>query len=114
MESRTLNPFFWYVYYSTNFRAVSLARAYQRGDERTYIAGTDLLDPQYAEYPQSISEQDFKTYYSPIQVLDENGHIAEWLEPYMVKDKNNKLMKEMRRQGDGIKPGAELAEASGR
>lgn len=82
IDSRTLHPFFWWVFLSTNFRAVSLAKAYQRGNERTYIGGTDLLDPQYDEYPASISEEDFNTYFSPIQVVKEDGRIADWLKPY--------------------------------
>jgi hypothetical protein len=82
IDSRTLHPFFWWVFLSTNFRAISLAKAYQRGDERTYIGGTDLLDPQYGEYPATISEEDYNTYFAPIQVLQEDGRIADWLKPY--------------------------------
>lgn len=83
IDSRTLHPFFWHVFYSTNFRAVELAKAYQRGKERSYIAGTDILDPQYSEYHPLMSNEDFRTYFAPIQVLDENGEIAHWLKPYV-------------------------------
>lgn len=83
VDSRTLHPFFWHVFYSTNFRAVELAKAYQRGKERSYIAGTDILDPQYSEYHSLMSDEDFKTYFAPTQVLDKNGEIAHWLRPYV-------------------------------
>lgn len=92
VDSRTLNPFFWHVFHSTNFRAVNLARDYQRGNERTYIAGSDILDPQYDEYPPSISEADLETYFSPIHVLDVNGRLADWLEPYVPESNPQYIM----------------------
>ncbi|MEJ2058847.1 MAG: hypothetical protein P8X39_13540, partial [Desulfofustis sp.] len=82
VDSRTLHPFFWHVFYATNFRAVRLARAYQRGSERSYIAGTDILDPQYQEYDNSIGDGDYQTYFTPIRVLDQNRRPAAWLKPY--------------------------------
>jgi len=86
IDSRTLHPFFWHVFYATNFRATALAKAYRRGSERTYVAGTDILDPQYREYDKSISEEDRQTYFDPINILDHKGGLAPWLKPY-VPDK---------------------------
>ncbi len=83
VDSRTLHPFFWHVFYATNFRAAALARAYQRGAERSYIAGSDILDPQYREYDMSISDGDYETYFTPVRILDQNGSLAAWLTPYM-------------------------------
>jgi len=86
IDSRTLHPFFWHVFYATNFRATALAKAYRRGSERTYVAGTDILDPQYQEYDKSINEEDRLTYFDPINILDHKRDLAPWLKPY-VPDK---------------------------
>jgi radical SAM superfamily enzyme YgiQ (UPF0313 family) len=79
LNARTLNPFFWYVYFSSNFRAIHLARDYRNGDKRSFVAGSDLLDPQYFEYPPDISEQDFQNYFTPIELIDQEGEPAAWL-----------------------------------
>lgn len=91
LDSRTLHPFFWHVFYATNFRAVELARAYQRGSERTYVAGSDILDPQYREFPDPLSDEDYLTYFAPVRVLDSEGGIAPWLEPYVPEPYRGRL-----------------------
>ena len=83
VDSRTFHPFFWHVFYSTNFRAVELAKAYQRGSERTYVAGTDILDPQYLEYDKSVSKDDYQRYLAPVKILNQYGDLEPWLKSYM-------------------------------
>jgi len=83
VDSRTFHPFFWHVFYSTNFRAVQLAKAYQRGSERTYVAGSDILDPQYLEYDKSMSKDDYQRYFAPVKILNQNGGLEPWLESYI-------------------------------
>jgi len=50
---------------------------------RTYRAGTDLLDPQYAEHPDDLSPEDRVRYFEPIELTDADGGPAEWLRPYV-------------------------------
>jgi hypothetical protein len=47
--------------------------------KRTYIAGTDALDPQYSELPSDLTEADRRRYFDPIVVTDANGELAPWV-----------------------------------
>ena len=57
------------------------ARSYP-SPRQSYLAGEDILDPQYFEHPEDISDEDRKTYFEPISLTDDRGHLCEWLEPY--------------------------------
>jgi hypothetical protein len=37
------------------------------------LAGSELLDPQYDEYPADISKGDFRHYFEPIALTDATG-----------------------------------------
>ncbi len=88
-SSKTINPFFWYVYFSGNFRAFQLAGAYRDGDSRTYIAGEDKLDPQYSEYPENITDDEWRMYFEPIEIIDKQGETADWLKAYVSEDEHH-------------------------
>ena len=81
-NSATLNPVQWYLVWATNFRMFIWARSYP-SERQTYLAGEDILDPQYFEYPEDISDEDRKTYFEPISLTDDQGRLSEWLEPYV-------------------------------
>jgi hypothetical protein len=57
------------------------ARSYT-SSRQSYLAGEDILDPQYFEYPPDISDEDRRTYFEPINVTDDRGRLSKWLEPY--------------------------------
>jgi hypothetical protein len=82
VNARTLNPVRWYVIASANFHCFIWSRA-TPARPRTYIAGTDTLDPQYFERPAGLSEADRVRYFEPIFLTDEHGAAAPWLRPYM-------------------------------
>jgi hypothetical protein len=43
------------------------------------LAGSELLDPQYDEYPADISKGDFRHYFEPIALTDATGGPADRL-----------------------------------
>jgi hypothetical protein len=82
LRARTLNPMRWYIIASANFHCFiwsseTPARA------RSYVAGDDLLDPQYFERPHDLSDADRIRYFDPVEVTDAHGRAAEWLRPYV-------------------------------
>jgi hypothetical protein len=81
-NSRSLNPLLWYVICASNFRFFSFARAYERGETRSYLAGRDPLDPQYLEFPPDITAADRRRYFDPIMITDARAQLAAWLQPY--------------------------------
>jgi hypothetical protein len=82
VRARTLNPVRWYVIASANFHCFIWSNA-TLAQPRTYIAGSDTLDPQYFERPDNLSEQDRIRYFDPIVLTDADGAAAEWLKPYV-------------------------------
>jgi hypothetical protein len=82
VRARTLNPVRWYVIASANFHCFIWSNA-TPAQPRTYIAGSDTLDPQYFERPDDLSEQDRIRYFDPIALTDADGGPAEWLKPYI-------------------------------
>ena len=80
------NPLLWYILYAHNLRLFRLARAYRGAERRSYLAGRDALDPQYAEHPSGLSAADRARYFEPIRLTDEDGRLAEWLAPYAAKN----------------------------
>lgn len=51
------------------------------------LAGSELLDPQYDEYPADISRDDFRHYFEPIALTDATGGPADWLKPYVPQSR---------------------------
>jgi len=75
-------PAFWFTTHVNNDRVLTLQRIFRPPGPRTYIAGTDILDPQYGCHPYDVSPEDKRRYFDPIVVTDEHGRLAEWLEQY--------------------------------
>lgn len=82
VRARTLDPVRWYVIASATFHCFLWSRA-TPAQPRTYVAGTDTLDPQYHERPADLSDADRERYFDPIALTDANGKPAEWLLPYL-------------------------------
>jgi hypothetical protein len=82
VRARTLNPVRWYVIASANFHCFIWSNA-TPAQPRTYIAGTDTLDPQYFERPADLSDEDRIRFFDPIALTDAEGGPAEWLKPYV-------------------------------
>jgi radical SAM superfamily enzyme YgiQ (UPF0313 family) len=84
VRSGTLNPIRWY------FMAVGTLHCFiwSRGtpsQPRSYLAGSDTLDPQYSERPDDLSDQDRATYFDPIYLTDATGGPSDWLKPYHLR-----------------------------
>ncbi len=77
-RSGTLNPIRWYFIAAANLHCFLWSRAEISAD-RTYLAGTDALDPQYFEHPSDLSEEDRRQYFDPIFVTDAHGEPLAWL-----------------------------------
>jgi hypothetical protein len=83
-RSGTLNPVRWY------FMAVGTLHCFiwssgTPSQPRSYLAGSDTLDPQYFERPADLSERDRVTYFEPIYLTDGRGGPADWLKPYHAR-----------------------------
>ncbi len=79
-RSGTLNPIRWFYIAAANLHCFVWSRA-EKSAERTYLAGTDTLDPQYFERPADLSEEDRRRYFDPIVVTEADGALAAWLRP---------------------------------
>jgi hypothetical protein len=84
VHSGTYDPIHWYIIAAANLHcfvwsSMSPAKA------RTYLAGSELLDPQYEEFPADISREDYKHYFEPIALTDGSGGAADWLKPYVPR-----------------------------
>ncbi|MDM0105381.1 hypothetical protein QTH97_10590 [Variovorax sp. J22R24] len=82
VHAKTLNPIRWYVIASANFHCFIWSRA-TPAQPRTYLAGTDTLDPQYFERPADLSDEDERRYFDPIELTDDDGKPSAWLTPYI-------------------------------
>jgi hopanoid C-2 methylase len=99
VRSGTLNPVRWY------FMAVGTLHCFiwssgTPARPRSYLAGTDTLDPQYFEHPDDLSESDRVTYFDPIYLTDATGGPANWLKPYDAR----RLSKKPRRESSNSNP----------
>jgi hypothetical protein len=84
VRSGTLNPIRWYVIAAANFHCFIWSSG-TPSQPRSYLAGTEVLDPQYFEYPIDLSEEERKRYFDPIVLTDASGGPAEWVKPYIPK-----------------------------
>jgi hypothetical protein len=82
LRARSLNPMRWYIATSANFHCFLWSSA-MTSRHRTYLAGSDTLDPQYFERPDDLSEADRARYFDPVRLTDTAGAPAEWLESYI-------------------------------
>ncbi len=83
-RSGTFNPIRWFFIASANFHCFIWSRA-EICAPRTYLAGTETLDPQYFERPEDLSDSDRERYFEPIALTDAAGAPAEWLAPYLTR-----------------------------
>ena len=84
LAARTLNPVYWYILAASSLHCFFWARAYPSRRE-SYLAGDDVLDPQYGEYPEEATEADLEQYFKPIKLTDAVGRPLPWLEPYIAQ-----------------------------
>ena len=84
-RSGTLNPIRWYFIAAANLHCFLWSRSEICAD-RTYLAGTETLDPQYFERPSDLSDEDRERYFDPIALTDASGAPAEWLKPYFKRN----------------------------
>jgi hypothetical protein len=85
-RSGTYDPVHWYIIAAANLHCFVWSST-SPAQERTYLAGSELLDPQYQEYPADISEDDHKRYFEPIALTDAAGGPADWLKPYVPQSR---------------------------
>ncbi len=76
----------WYVIYKNNTRPFTMYRTTKDYRPRSYIGGTDRLDPQYDSYPEDISDGDYERYFAPVMVTDADGEPADWLRQYIYAE----------------------------
>ena len=82
LSSRTFNPVYWYILAGSSLHCFVWARAYP-SRRYSYVAGEDVLDPQYAECPDDVTEGDWERYFKPVVLTDSHRRPMPWLEPYM-------------------------------
>ena len=82
-RSGTLNPIRWFFIASANFHCFLWSRA-EVCAQRTYQAGSEILDPQYLERPADLSDEDRERYFDPVQLTDASGAPSDWLKHYVI------------------------------
>jgi hypothetical protein len=91
--ARTLNPIYWYVLAASSLHCFVWARAYP-SRRCSYLAGEDVLDPQYGECLDEVTPDDQERYFKPVALTDANGRPVPWLQAYTIE-----------RAASGIGPG---------
>ncbi len=81
-RSGTYDPIHWYIIAAANLHCFVWSST-SPAQARTYLAGSELLDPQYEEFPPDISRDDWKHYFEPVALTDAEGGPADWLKPYV-------------------------------
>ena len=76
------DPVRWYIIAAANLHCFVWSNT-EASQARTYLAGTEVLDPQYSEIPMGISTEEFRRYFAPIALTDDTGAPMEWLSPYV-------------------------------
>ncbi len=76
------DPASLYLFWENRSRLARLGRKHAKDRKRTYMGGTDILDPQYEDFPADITEADRRKYFDPLPVTDGSGALADWLLPY--------------------------------
>ncbi|WP_199556020.1 B12-binding domain-containing radical SAM protein [Sandaracinobacteroides hominis] len=82
VRARLWSPIRWGVMASANLHCYLWSKGTPDA-RRSYKAGHDVLDPQYAEIPADISEADRQLYFEPVELVDTAGEPAEWLRDRM-------------------------------
>jgi len=79
------------------------ARAYP-SRRYSYAAGEDVLDPQYAECPDDVTEGDWERYFKPVVLTDSHRRPMPWLEPYMPVRSSIRTAAGVREHGRTLTP----------
>jgi radical SAM superfamily enzyme YgiQ (UPF0313 family) len=82
VRSKSLNPIRWYFMSAANLHCFVWSRG-TPSQARSYLAGSDTLDPQYFERPDDLSDHDRAAYFDPIYLTGANGEPSDWLKPYL-------------------------------
>jgi radical SAM superfamily enzyme YgiQ (UPF0313 family) len=90
VRARSLNPVRWYFSASANLHCFLWSHG-TPSQPRSYMAGSDTLDPQYFERPDDLTEQDRVTYFDPIYLTDAAGSASEWLKRYVPQRRRHGL-----------------------
>ena len=98
-RSGTWDPIHWWILAAANLHCFVWSST-SPAQQRTYLAGSELLDPQYEEYPIDISPEDYKHYFEPVALTDDNGGPVEWLRPYVPGAKRKRLRHETTSAGE--------------
>lgn len=102
-RSRSWDPIHWWILAAANLHCFVWSST-SPAQQRTYLAGSELLDPQYEEYPNDISPHDYKQYFEPVALTDDHGGPVAWLKPYVPSAKR----KRSRREGASAAPSAQM------
>jgi len=81
-RSGTFDPIHWYILAAANLHCFVWSST-SPAQQRTYLAGSELLDPQYAECPADLSDEDRARYFEPVALTDESGGPVDWLRRYI-------------------------------
>jgi hypothetical protein len=81
-RSGSFDPFHWYIIAAANLHCFVWSST-SPAKPRTYIAGTEVLDPQYDERPDDLSSDDCRRYFEPVVLTDAMGGPVDWLKPYI-------------------------------
>jgi hypothetical protein len=88
VRGQTFNPIRWYFMSAANLHCFVWSRG-TPSQVRSYLAGSDTLDPQYFERPDDLSDQDRAKYFDPIYLTDAAGGPSNWLKPYVSRSSRN-------------------------
>ena len=89
VRSKSLNPVRWYFMSAANLHCFVWSRG-TPSRARSYLAGSDTLDPQYFERPDDLSDHDRAAYFDPVYLTDANGEPSDWLKPYLPQRRARK------------------------
>jgi len=81
-RSGSLDPIRWYIMAAADLHCFVWSRA-TPSRQRSYFAGTEVLDPQYFERPDDLAEEDRTLYFEPIALTDGEGRAVDWLKQYI-------------------------------
>ena len=88
-RSGTFNPIRWYIIAQADLHCFLWSRSTPAA-QRTYLAGSEILDPQYFEYPADLSDLDYRRYFEPIALTDDQGGPTDWLKRYIPQWKGHR------------------------
>ncbi len=84
VRSSTYDPIHWWILAAANLHCFVWSGT-SPAQQRTYLAGSEQLDPQYAEYPHDITPENYTRYFEPVALTDANGGAVDWLKPYVPR-----------------------------